>query len=154
MKTTFNQSRSTTPQLDFTSSGTLSKALTKTMTRRGIQNQRISFTTVRTCLGNEMTDYHLDYQEGENLAEIDFTGWSPLHKYFGRFIGDAFTGIKYNYGLSLGKEKISKYVESIIEYRNGTVNGEQIYFNTEGDVVRKIYLDTNAYANSMAMQTA
>lgn len=85
---------------------------------------------------------------------MDFTGWTPLRKYFGRFSGDAFTGIKYNYGLSLGSERVGKYVESIIEYRNGMVAGEQIYFNTEGDVVRKLYLDTNACTRPVMMQTA
>ena len=154
MKTTLATSREHAPKSGFIYSGTPDKGLNQTVTRKGIRNQRISFTTVRTSLGNELTDYHLDYQEEENLSEMDFTGWTPLHKYFGRFNGDAFTGIKYNYGLSLGKEKIGKYVESIIEYHNGTVTGEQIYFNMEGDVVRKIYLDANAYAGPVLMRTA
>jgi hypothetical protein len=104
------------------------------------RNQRISETTVRVTLGNEITDYHLDYREGENVAEMDFSGWTPLHKYFGRFREDGFTGIKYNYGYALGKEKVGKYVETIVEYRNGNIVGEQIYFNTEGDVVRRIHI--------------
>lgn len=114
---------------------------TQVKTNKGTYNQRVSDTTVRVMLGNEITDYHLDYREGENLVEMDFSGWTPLHKYFGRFQDDAFTGIKYNYGFALGKEKIGKYVESIIEYRNGKIVGEQIYFNTEGDVVRRIYIE-------------
>ncbi|MDJ1500744.1 hypothetical protein [Xanthocytophaga agilis] len=114
---------------------------TKVRTNKGTYNQRVSSTTVRVTMGNEITDYHLDYREGEKLAEMDFNGWTPLHKYFGRFQEDIFTGIKYNYGITLGKEKVGKYVESIIEYRNGKMVGEQIYFNTEGDVVRKIYIE-------------
>jgi hypothetical protein len=142
------------PQSDFMSFETSSKVTVKTVTRKGIQNQRISFTTVRTILGNEITDYHLDYREGENLSEIDFADWTPLHKYFGRFSGEDFTGIKYNYGYALGQEKIGKYVESIIEYCNGSVTGEQIYFNTEGDVIRKMYIQADAYVNIRAMQSA
>jgi len=113
----------------------------KVKTSKGAYNLRISTTTIRVTLGNEMTDYHLDFREGENLEAMDFSGWTPLHKYFGRFQGDLFTGIKYNYGYALGKEKIGKYVESIIEYRNGKTVGEQIYFNTDGDVIRRIYIE-------------
>lgn len=114
---------------------------TKVRTNKGTYNQRVSSSTVRVTLGNEITDYHLDERDGENLVEMDFTGWTPLHKYFGRFQEESFTGIKYNYGFALGKEKIEKYVESIVEYRNGKTVGEQIYFNTEGDVVRRIYIE-------------
>ena len=118
-----------------------STATTKVKTAKGTYNQRISSTTVRVTLGNEITDYHLDEHQGENLTEMDFAGWTPLHKYFGRFQEENFTGIKYNYGFALGKEKIGKYVESIIEYRNGKIVGEQIYFNTDGDVIRRIYIE-------------
>ncbi len=110
-------------------------------TNKGTYNQRVSSTTVRVTLGNETTDYHLDYRDSENLVDMDFSGWTPLHKYFGRFRDDSFTGIKYNYGFALGKEKIGKYVESIVEYQEGRIVGEQIYFNTEGDVVRRIYIE-------------
>lgn len=154
MKPTFITLQQDAPQSGFVSFRTSSKVTVKTTTRKGIQNQRISFTTVRTSLGNEITDYHLDYREGENLSEMDFSGWTPLHKYFGRFSGDAFTGIKYNYDYALEKEKIGKYVESIVEYRNGAAIGERIHFNTEGDVIRRIYIEAVSHIDLMAMQSA
>jgi|GEM_PF-5114258 len=118
-----------------------SNSVSRVRTSKGTYNQRINQTTVRVMLGNEFTDYHLDFREDENLGEMDFSGWTPLHKYFGRFRNDLFTGIKYNYGYALGKEKIGKYVESIIEYRDGKTVGEQVYFNTDGDVIRRIYIE-------------
>ncbi len=125
----------------------------KVKTRKGSHNQRLNQTTVRVTLGNEITDYHLDHSENENLTEMDFSNWTPLHKYFGRFQGEIFTGIKYTYGYSLGKEKVEKYVESIIEYQQGRPIGEQIYFNTEGDVIRRLYLEERPIPTAQA-QTA
>jgi hypothetical protein len=102
------------------------------------QTERISDTIVRITIGNEITDYYLPNRENEKLPDMDFSKLTPIEKYFGRFIDGKFTGIKYNYAIHLEKNGSRRFVESLWEYRQGQLTGEQTFFDADGNVIRRV----------------
>ncbi len=101
------------------------------------QSCRLSAYIVRVTVGNEITDYQLPYQPGEVLWAVDYTRLTPVVKFFGRFKGGRFTGLKYHYSYFFEDNQSRQYVECITEYRNGQPRGVQVYFDARGEVTRR-----------------
>ncbi len=110
------------------------------MQSRKDQCCRLSAHIVRVAIGNEITDYHLPFQPGEVLWAVDYNRLTPIAKFFGRFRQGRFTGLKYNYSYFFEDNQSRQYVESIAEYYDGRPRGTQVYFNTVGEVTRRVVL--------------
>ncbi len=101
------------------------------------QCRRLSAYIVRVTMGNEITDYQLPYQPGEVLWAVDYNRLAPVVKFFGRFKGGKFTGLQYQYSYFFEDNQSRQYVECIAEYRNGQARGVQVYFDKQGEVIRR-----------------
>jgi hypothetical protein len=112
--------------------------ISREMQNRKEQCRRLSPCIVRVTVGNEITDYHLPYQDREVLWAVDFNRMMPTAKYFGRFQNGRFTGLKYNYSYFFQDNQSLQYVESIVEYCEGRPKGTQIYFDAQGEVTCRI----------------
>jgi hypothetical protein len=108
------------------------------MQHRKEQSSRVSAYIVRVTVGNELTDYQLPFQPGEVLWAVDYNRLTPIAKFFGRFKGGKFTGLKYHYSYFFEDNQSRQYVESIAEYRDGRPRGAQIFFNAQGEVTRRV----------------
>lgn len=120
--------------------------------KRKDQYQRLNPQLIRVTIGNEITEYRLDYRENEVLWEIDFSQMLPTDKYFGRFINGKFTGIKYNLTYCFKHNQARQYVEAIVEYHQGRPYGVQIYFDSQGEVLRRCYFDESMNQTVAEMQ--
>lgn len=114
------------------------------MQSRKAQCRRISPYLVRVTVGNEITDYQLPHQDGEVLWAVDYGRMTPTAKYFGRFNNGRFCGLKYSYSYFFENNQARQYVEFITEYRDGRPNGAQIYFDAQGEVMRRIRVGESA----------
>ncbi|MBD0257104.1 MAG: hypothetical protein ICV83_15410 [Cytophagales bacterium] len=107
------------------------------MQHRKEQCCRLSAYIVRVTVGNESTDYQLPYQPGEVLWAVDYNRLVPVTKFFGRFQGGRFTGLRYHYSYFFEDNQSRQYVECIAEYRDGRPQGMQVYFDAQGEVTRR-----------------
>ncbi len=107
------------------------------MQHRKEQCCRLSAYIVRVTMGNEITDYQLPYQPGEVLWAVDYNRLTPIVKFFGRFKHGRFTGLRYQYSYFFEDNQSRQYVECIAEYRDGQPRGVQVYFDAQGEVIRR-----------------
>jgi hypothetical protein len=124
------------------------------MQSRKEQCSRLSAYIVRVAVGNEITDYQLPYQPGEVLWTVDYNRLTPIAKFFGRFKGGKFTGLKYNYSYFFEDNQSWQYVESIAEYRDGRPRGVQVCFDARGEVTRRVPVTEPAGQTAPAVRAA
>jgi hypothetical protein len=68
---------------------------------------------------------------------VDYNRLAPVARFFGRFKGGRFTGLKYHYSYFFEDNQSRQYVECIAEYRDGQPRGVQVYFDAQGEVTRR-----------------